>query len=238
VLGPVAKLVGLLSALCWLHDPAITLVESSSIRELQVSTLPERIAIFEATPNKTTPLISLPHGIHLSGRHLDFFDVSIRSPRADDSLVWCFTALANPRQSSDRFMIDTGIGYDVNPVCGRLASIDKFQRDYKGIAFLSDLRRIQRHVGAQLHSRSILRVSHQPARNEHKPPGYKDKKSFPKLKSDERYLGSLLASLLCLWIGWLLDPELRFICPLLALYGIAGLVGRFDLFSIMLMIFG
>ena len=96
--------------------------------------------------------------------------------------------------------------------------------------------RIQKYIGPQLPFGGILRPINQSFGNENEPNSYKNQKSFTKLEPDERYFWSLAASILCLGIGWAAWRRIGLVGPLLILYAVAGFVGRFDLFSILLML--
>lgn len=57
-----------------------------------------------------------------------------------------------------------------------------------------------------------------------------------KLDPDERYLGSLVASIACLMAGWWIGKRWDVVGTALILYAVVGGICRFDLFSICLML--
>lgn len=91
-------------------------------------------------------------------------------------------------------------------------------------------------ISSQLSFPSVPSSVNQRPGDENEPDSNKNQKAFTKLKPDERYFWSLATSVLCLGIGWGVWPRIGLIGPLLILYGVAGFVGRFDLFSVFLML--
>lgn len=106
----------------------------------------------------------------------------------------------------------------------------------KGIGFDNEIGP-QLPLGGDLGTLNQLSsLVHQSLSYEDQPYSYKRKKSLTKLKGEERYFWSFMASVACLWLGWLIWCRGNAAGMCLVLYAICGLVGRFDLFSIFQML--
>jgi hypothetical protein len=153
------------------------------------------------------------------------------------SLLWGNSEIEIVRDASRS---DSQPGQYAHVIGWRLTVIDDSTTKFEANVLPPTLSNISagfdKNISPQLATPSIFRGSHQIARSEPQQDGNKGKERLPKLDSDKRYFGSVLACVFCVWAAWQISRRCRVCGNLIFLYALGGLLGRFDLYSIFLML--
>ena len=93
---------------------------------------------------------------------------------------------------------------------------------------------INREISSQLPFRSILSASYQVLSGDSDQESNYDKQRFAGSKPQEILFGSLLITLVWVWIGWRVGVKRPIYGGIIILYALISMMGGFDLFSIYL----